>query len=451
MAGARVDMPINGATDWSSFVDIVQLMMESYFSVSLTNMENNSEPLLESIGFVVVKGTVYKFVGDETITGWSGISNSTEAYIYIVSSGATCTAVWSSSAPAWDSDYQGYYNGNDRCVGGAYRDGSGNCTKKWLAYNSTRGVRGSATNRQRLIRSDIEPDAVGDQELDLGVASNQVDGDVVPLGSAVTSSPTGGTPTSLANSSFLRAAVQEVLDRLRDMSGVQNVAVVNRHLGNNAVRQQELDLGVDAGDVDADVVPLGQVVASNPTGGTATSLPAASFIRAALVEIFARLKNLSGVQNDAVLERHIGFDLDDVPNSTYQKVHGTYVDGSGYIDSIKEVNGTRILVKVITIGDWTIASAAEKTIAHGLSTRWKYILDVQVVIRNDSDDMRDTFETPVAGQGGTGQTKASDAIWIKSIDATNIILNTDPFHFPANTEYDGTGFSRGYLTIWYIP
>ena len=160
MAGARIDMPINGASDWSSFVDIVQLMMEGFMSVSLTEMESNSEPVIESVSTIIVKGTCYKFAADETITGWAGIGVSTEAYIYVVPNGATCTAIWSATAPAWDSDYQGWYNGNNRCIGGAYKDGSGNCTKKWLTYSSTRGVRGSATNRERIVESDIENLAV---------------------------------------------------------------------------------------------------------------------------------------------------------------------------------------------------------------------------------------------------------------------------------------------------
>jgi len=160
MAGARIDMPINGASDWSSFVDIVQLMMEGFMSVSLTEMETNNQPLIESVSTIIVKGTCYKFAADETITGWAGIGVSTEAYIYVVPNGATCTAIWSATAPAWDSDYQGWYNGNNRCIGGAYKDGSGNCTKKWLTYSSTRGVRGSATNRERIVESDIENLAV---------------------------------------------------------------------------------------------------------------------------------------------------------------------------------------------------------------------------------------------------------------------------------------------------
>ena len=196
----------------------------------------------------------------------------------------------------------------------------------------------SGVQNNAVVNRHIGPLAVRQAEVDLGVDVGDVDADVLPLGSVVASSPTGGTATNLAAASFVRAALQEILDRLKNASGIQNLAIVNRHLGDNVVRQQELDLGVDVGDVDADVLPLGQIVASNPTGGTATSLPAASFVRAALVEIFLRLKNLSGVENNAILDRHIGNDQLDSrhykPNSVDEE-HLNWGTGSGQIGLLK--------------------------------------------------------------------------------------------------------------------
>lgn len=158
------------------------------------------------------------------------------------------------------------------------------------------------------------------------------------IGEKVTSSPTGGTATSLDKEDTIANALNEVFIRLRNLSGVQDNAVVNRHIGPNAVRQTEVDLGVDVGDVDADVVPLGQTVASNPTGGTATSLPAASFIRAAIVEIFARLITLTGVSNNALLERHIGNDQVDSRHYVHDSMdeeHLNWGTGAGQIGLLK--------------------------------------------------------------------------------------------------------------------
>ena len=140
MAGARVDMPVNGAADWSSFVDIVQHMMQPFMSVSLTHMDDALEPEIESVSTIIVKGTCYKFAADEAVTGWAAIGSNTEVYLYIVPAGAACTAVWSSVAPTWDSDYQGYYNGNNRCIGGACKDWAGTYTRKWLYRGATSGI-----------------------------------------------------------------------------------------------------------------------------------------------------------------------------------------------------------------------------------------------------------------------------------------------------------------------
>src|SRR4030042_51429 len=66
--------------------------------------------------------------------------------------------------------------------------------------------------------------------IDFGTGSGQVEADVVQLGTDVTNTPTGGTSTSLIAASFVRAALQEIFNRLKDLSGVSNLAVLNRHL-----------------------------------------------------------------------------------------------------------------------------------------------------------------------------------------------------------------------------
>lgn len=151
---------------------------------------------------------------------------------------------------------------------------------------------------------DHSDDFVEGRHVDWGTGSEQVDADLLPLGTNITHAPTGGTAAGLLSTHKVRAAIQKILDLLIDLSGVQNDAVVNRHIGPNAVRASEVDLGVDTGDVDADVLPLGTAVTSSPAGGTATNLANSSFVRAALQVILDRLKDLSGVQNDAVDSRH---------------------------------------------------------------------------------------------------------------------------------------------------
>ena len=132
MAGARIEIPLNGAADWSGLVDIIQRMMAEFMAVSLTEMDTDAEPDVEGGSTVIVQGTCYAFAGDETPTGWAGIGNDTEAYLYVVPSGATCAVEWSDVAPTWNPAYQGYYDGNDRCIGGAFKDGAGDCLHKYL-------------------------------------------------------------------------------------------------------------------------------------------------------------------------------------------------------------------------------------------------------------------------------------------------------------------------------
>ena len=173
-------------------------------------------------------------------------------------------------------------------------------------------------------------------DIDFGIVAGDVDADVLPLGTAVTSSPTGGTATNLANTSFVRAAIQESFNRLIDLSGVENAAAKARHI----------DFSVNAGDVDADILPLGTIVSSSPTGGTATNLAAATFVRAALQEILNRLIDLSGVENGAIDPRHLATDAVETEkikarNVTFPKmvtgVLDTYLKAQGAdIDSIYE-------------------------------------------------------------------------------------------------------------------
>ncbi|MFA5048664.1 MAG: hypothetical protein WC516_06590 [Patescibacteria group bacterium] len=89
-------------------------------------------------------------------------------------------------------------------------------------------------------------DVIRDSNIDWGINANQVDADIVPLGTAISNVPTGGTTSTLANTSFVRAALTELFARLLDLSGVTNDAVKDRHI----------DWGVGAGQVMASRIPI---------------------------------------------------------------------------------------------------------------------------------------------------------------------------------------------------
>lgn len=227
---------------------------------------------------------------------------------------------------------------------------------------------------------DHADDVIRDAHVDWGPGAGEVDADLMPLGTAITHAPTGGTNANLTSASTVRQAVQKILDLLIDLSGVQNDAVlsrhinadavVNEHIGPAAVRETEIDLGIDAGDVDADVLPLGTAVTSSPTGGDATNLANTSFVRAALQEAFNRLRDLSGVENGAIDSRHIGNDQVDSQHYAADSIDDEHIaddqlDSRHYkADSIDDEHinfGTG--VNQVSAADLPIADAGNRLIA----------------------------------------------------------------------------------------
>ena len=112
--GSQIAIPINGAADWSDFVDFTQRIARGYHGVSLTNYENDSEPQVAAGSGVEVGGAFYEFTALESITGWGAISNDTVAYIKVVPAGAAITVEFVAAAPTWSTSKQGWYVGNDR-------------------------------------------------------------------------------------------------------------------------------------------------------------------------------------------------------------------------------------------------------------------------------------------------------------------------------------------------
>ena len=152
---------------------------------------------------------------------------------------------------------------------------------------------------------DHKNDVIRGQHIDWGAGTGQVDADLIPLGTAVTSSPTGGTATNLTNIDLVRAAIQEVFNRLKDASGIANDSIDSRHYKADSIDDEHINWGTGAGQVDADVMPLGTAITNSPTGGTSTSLVNSSHVRAAIQEVFNRLKDASGIANDSILPRHL--------------------------------------------------------------------------------------------------------------------------------------------------
>src|SRR5690606_22886004 len=94
---------------------------------------------------------------------------------------------------------------------------------------------------------------------------------------------------------------------------------------------------------------------------------------------------------------------------------------------------------VVNIGDWNIDSDISKAVAHGLPD-YKKIRSISITIRDDSDTTYVQDNGYYAAQ--------SRPLFVISTDATNITLSgTIALQ---TTDFDSTGYNRGFLTITYI-
>lgn len=111
-----------------------------YKAITIDEEDTTAEPEIQA-GFVEVNGDVYEFSTAESISGWSGIANSTQAYIYIVPSGSSCTAQFSDTAPTFSTLKQGHYNGNNRALWGVYKGSAGTTYENKAAFPDERLLR----------------------------------------------------------------------------------------------------------------------------------------------------------------------------------------------------------------------------------------------------------------------------------------------------------------------
>lgn len=128
MAGQEVNLYGVGDVDLTALMDTVDKQRVTYRGLSLTNVDNDNEPAIAAGSLIEVAGALFKFTSEEAITGWSGISNDTDAYIKIVPAGTspdTVTAVFTDTAPTWSDAKQGWHgtggSANHRYVAGVKR------------------------------------------------------------------------------------------------------------------------------------------------------------------------------------------------------------------------------------------------------------------------------------------------------------------------------------------
>jgi len=122
------------------------------------------------------------------------------------------------------------------------------------------------------------------------------DADTTRLGESATivSSPSGGTQTNLSGETDIVTAIQEVFNRLIDLSGVEDDAVKNRHI----------DFGTSATQINSNDIPIGKNIT---TGGTIDSVTQSDITSNVIEILFDALADLSGADDNSVKERHVDF------------------------------------------------------------------------------------------------------------------------------------------------
>ena len=161
-----------------------------YIQLSLTNFTNDDEPTIAAGSVVEISGTLYSVTGNESITGWAGVSNG-PVWIKLVPDGTEpFTAEYTDVAPTWFDAKQGWYDGTgtDRYVAGLTKTGASGYAQKYvfdtlirghIEYDSNRTVLGNeaVASTDNSVSIGAGANASGDRSISIGhdVSTTRVD------------------------------------------------------------------------------------------------------------------------------------------------------------------------------------------------------------------------------------------------------------------------------------
>jgi len=159
MAGSQVSKTVA--------IDYFQEAVLGYSAANISNYDNTSEPKVQAGSVIEISQELYEFSSEESITGWSGIANATQAYIYFVPAGTSCTVIFSSTTPTWSNAKNGWYNGNNRAEWAVYRTNSTTYSNKYRLSNQSINRQGDQYNLGALdvtgaITTDVGVDSITD-------------------------------------------------------------------------------------------------------------------------------------------------------------------------------------------------------------------------------------------------------------------------------------------------
>ena len=106
MAGTQINDYGVGDTNLTSLMNTADTQRIGYHSVSLTNYATTTVPAVAEGSVVEIAGALFEFQADEAISG--SPANGT-VYIKLTPSGTSVTAAFSTVAPSWDDEKQGWY------------------------------------------------------------------------------------------------------------------------------------------------------------------------------------------------------------------------------------------------------------------------------------------------------------------------------------------------------
>jgi spore germination protein YaaH len=142
--GVKITEPTNttpiAVADWQAFISRTTIQAKGHIALSISNFASTTEPKIQVGSLIEVNGAFYQVNTEESITGWTGISNDTQdVFIKCVPAGNACTFAFTTTAPTWSDSKQGWYDSNDR----------------YTNYMLSRGASASDYNNKRLIPKDI--------------------------------------------------------------------------------------------------------------------------------------------------------------------------------------------------------------------------------------------------------------------------------------------------------
>jgi hypothetical protein len=118
----------------TTYTLLVDNARKGYQAITLNSMTDLLAPVISAGSVLEINGSLYLWGADETPAApGGGWTNSTQYFIYVNAVNVPSPSYYSTTQPVWDTAKQGYYlsGTSQRCIGGYYRDMSGNYGSKF--------------------------------------------------------------------------------------------------------------------------------------------------------------------------------------------------------------------------------------------------------------------------------------------------------------------------------